>query len=194
MSDSTTPKICKKCGTEKVFYGTYWRCLSCKRATNRQWKENHKEEQNQKTREWRTKNPDKTAEQNKRWRKENPYQSNLIKERRRTRKRNLPNTFTIQDWNRCLDYFYHQCAVCGRQASPTISLTPDHWIALSDKRPDNPGTVASNIVPLCYGAGGCNNRKNNSDVHEWLDKEFGTVIAAEIITRVEAYFIQLKHA
>jgi hypothetical protein len=68
----------------------------------------------------------------------------------------------------------------------------DHWIALSDPRPDNPGTVPTNIVPLCHGIGGCNNRKSNRDPVEFLETEFGVRRARQILTRINAYFAWVK--
>ncbi len=64
----------------------------------------------------------------------------------------------------------------------------DHWIAISDLRPDNPGTVATNMIPLCHGISGCNNKKQNKDPIEWMRQEYGTRKAKPIIARIEAYF------
>ncbi len=112
--------------------------------------------------------------------------------RRRARKRNLPHTFTAQNWQRALDYFGDCCAVCGRPQGLWHTLAADHWIPLSDPRFDNPGTVPTNIVPLCHGEGGCNNRKNNHDPVEWLQSTFGARKAAKILSRIEQYFQWVK--
>ena len=80
-----------------------------------------------------------------------------------------------------------------------MHIVPDHWIAISDKRPDNPGTVALNIVPLCHtkpgapsGQSCCNNNKHNSDPVKWLTREFGVKKASELLHKIEAYFDYIK--
>jgi hypothetical protein len=66
----------------------------------------------------------------------------------------------------------------------------DHWIPLSS--PGCPGTVATNMVPLCHGIGGCNNSKCDRDPQGWLLEKFGERKALEILERIPAYFRQLK--
>jgi hypothetical protein len=65
-----------------------------------------------------------------------------------------------------------------------------------DKRPDNPGTVPTNIVPLCHSdkgsRGRCNNSKHNRDAVKWLVERHGEAQSAEIIRRVEAYFDEVR--
>jgi len=110
---------------------------------------------------------------------------------RRARKRNLPNTFTPEQWRHALDYFHGCCAVCGRQMNDLFGEfypAADHWIPLSYKGKDNPGTTATNIIPLCHGVGGCNNKKNSTMPDEWLEREYGKRKAKEIIARIETYF------
>jgi len=83
---------------------------------------------------------------------------------RNARKRLMPNTFTTEEWQHALNYFCGCCAVCNRQLNDMFGeyrAAIDHWIPLSYKGDDNPGTVANNIVPLCHGSGGCNNRKGS---------------------------------
>jgi len=109
------------------------------------------------------------------------------------RKRGLPDDFTVDQWQRCLDYFNHCCAVCGRQMKDlfgTHTVAMDHWIPLSS--PDCPGTVAHNIVPLCHGEGGCNNSKGAKIPETWLKKRFGGRKAKAIVARIEAYFDWLR--
>lgn len=111
--------------------------------------------------------------------------------RRAARKLGLPNTFTTADWQRTLGYFNGCCAVCGHPLYDlfgTHTAAADHWIALSDPRPDNPGTVATNIVCLCHGSQGCNNSKKNHPAEKWLIERFGKRRAREILKRIETYF------
>lgn len=67
----------------------------------------------------------------------------------------------------------------------------DHWIALTDSRTDNPGTVVENIIPLCHGWGGCNNNKRNRDAAEWLTKKLGPRKAKKKLAEIQAYFDSL---
>lgn len=107
--------------------------------------------------------------------------------KRMARKRSLPDTFTAEQWKFALEYFQHTCAVCGRAVGLWHTLAMDHWIPLSD--PNCPGTVATNIIPLCHGMDGCNNSKNNRDPLVWLTDKFGSHRARAIATRIEEYFL-----
>lgn len=153
--------------------------------------------QNNKT--YRRENWDKVAKNRQQWYKQNKdyvREYNKLhreaertrKARREARKIGLPDTFKIQDWQRCLEYFSYKCAVCGRGKSNQVAVATDHWIPLSDPRPDNPGTVATNIIPLCHGESGCNNSKFNIDPLVWLARKYPPQEAQAILNRVYAYF------
>lgn len=110
-------------------------------------------------------------------------------QRRRTRKHALPEDFTTEDWQRALDYFNGCCAVCGRQLDDlfgTHTAHADHWIPLSS--PDCPGTVRTNIIPLCGQVNGCNNSKSDKQPEAWLTERFGKRRATEIKQQIEHYF------
>lgn len=110
---------------------------------------------------------------------------------RRARKLSLPDTFTFEEWQSCLEYFSHRCAVCGRENSKEHPIVQDHWIPIKQTE-NNPGTVATNIVPLCHtkvvGLNGCNNSKNYKHPFEWLVERFGVEEATRINDRIQAYF------
>ena len=133
----------------------------------------------------------KIREYKRQWSKSNPKKVMGYERRRRTLKSVLAYDFTLDDESRALDYWNGRCAVCDR---PLIDLfgehyaAMDHWIALSDPRPDNPGTVPTNMIPLCHGVGGCNNKKGNRDPVEWLIAEFGKRKSMKILERIETYF------
>lgn len=118
-------------------------------------------------------NQDRIREKNKVYSQTHREQYRLQKQLRRTRARGLPSTFTINEWRRCLTYWNHTCAICGRPRGFWHTLAADHWIAISDPRSNNPGTVAANIVPLCHGVNGCNNEKNDTDPLTWLISKYG---------------------
>lgn len=106
--------------------------------------------------------PDYEKRHYRKYKTENPEyareMARIRESRRRARKRALPDTFTIEDWQAALDYF-GGCAICG---SPD-NLHADHWIAL--KLPDCPGTIPSNIVPLCAD---CHKTKGTKYPQDWL--------------------------
>ncbi len=114
--------------------------------------------------------------------------------RRRASKRNLPVDFTVADWRRCLDYWEHRCCICGRPEGLWHTIAQEHWIALSDDRDDNPGTVAWNILPMCHarkgsnGQGACNNLKASRDPIEFLYSEFPRRKADNVLQGVKEYF------
>lgn len=106
--------------------------------------------------------------------------------RHKARKRALSNSFTKQDWLRAVEYFGGCCAICGRPPGLWHKLAADHWIPLASA--DCPGTVPTNIVPLCHGEGGCNNSKNDTNPIVWLEWKFGKRRAKQIEARINAYF------
>lgn len=99
---------------------------------------------------------------------------------------NIPNDFAQDDWQYALEYFNGRCAICDRPPGFWHTLAMDHWVPISAT--DCPGTIPSNIVPLCHGIGGCNNSKHNNDPQEWLIKKFGTKKARAISKRIQRYF------
>lgn len=123
------------------------------------------------------------------WALNNPEKVRAKKLRYRARKKGLPNNYTSTDWQRALDYFAYHCAVCGNPLNGLFhTAAADHWIPLSDARPDNPGTVPWNIIPLCHGDRGCNNSKGSGDPLDWLTRTFGKRRAKKILARIEIYF------
>ena len=82
--------------------------------------------------------------------------------------------------------------ICGRSADAECSIAADHWIPLSYKGTDNPGTVPWNILPLCHGIGGCNNHKCNRDPIEWLVEKLGEEAAMQKLAEIQAYFDLVK--
>lgn len=134
--------------------------------------------------------PEPTRAANKKWHqantdyhrrkyRQNPKYFILKVQRRETRKRQLPNTFTQADYEMMMAYWGSVCAISGE----TGDLHLDHWIPLSN--PDCPGTVPTNIVPL---SAGLNASKHNHDPYTWLATKFGDSEAQEIARRIERYF------
>jgi hypothetical protein len=106
------------------------------------------------------------------------------------RKRRLPDTFTEQDWQRALDYWDHKCAVCGRPRGLWHTLAADHWVPLTS--PECPGTVPTNIIPLCHGEGGCNNSKGKKMPDAWLKQKLGPKQASQKQLEIDTYIVWIK--
>lgn len=120
-----------------------------------------------------------------------PERYRLRSNQRRARKRALPDDLTLEQWQRAVDYFNGCCAVCGRQLKDmfqTHTSSMDHWIPLTS----GGATLATNIVPLCHGVGGCNNSKRDRLPEDWLVWKFGKHRAATILARVNAYFASVR--
>lgn len=117
----------------------------------------------------------------------------IMDNNRRARKLDLPSAFTPQDWRYCLDFFDHHCAVCGKPAGLWHFIAADHWIPIAS--PDCPGTIPTNVVPLCHsrkdGEGSCNNLKSDKEAVGWLKEQFGERKAKAILQRINAYFHSL---
>jgi hypothetical protein len=155
---------------------------------HRRYHEEHREEGRKRQRRYHEEHADERRAYGRRYYEEHKEQSLERYRRREARKRNLPFAFNSADETRGLNYFHGCCAICGRPLRDLFGdIEPhfDHWIALSDKRPDNPGTVATNMVPLCSP---CNLSKFNRDPQEWLYENYSKRQATEIIERIERYF------
>lgn len=127
-------------------------------------------------------------------------QSSKAKESRRiyavnrsARKYGLPATLTPGQWQHALNYFNGCCAVCGRQMNDMFgefTISADHWIPLIAYE-NGPGTVATNIIPLCHGKGGCNNSKVHHLPTFWLDRKYGKRKGRQIAAKIQTYFDSL---
>lgn len=136
---------------------------------------------------YKQEHPDKTRE----WDKQR-YGRPTFKakqQRRRARKQELPDSFTAQDWQHALDHFGGKCAVCGNPPGLWHVIAADHWIPLAS--PDCPGTVVSNMIPLCHsktdGQGGCNNEKHHRTPEQWLTEKYGARKGKAVLKRINEY-------
>ncbi len=170
-----------------------------------QYRQSHRERDQENARHYRENNRDKIRATNRKYYHAHkheyqqarrmrsaryPYLRVAEKQRRRARQQALPCGFTRDDWRKCLDYWDNRCAACGRPKGLWHTIAADHWIPLSN--PDCPGTIPTNIIPLCHGVDGCNNSKASHDPTQWLIDHFGKRKAQDILARVEAYFTWIK--
>lgn len=133
---------------------------------------------------WYESNKERTAETRKAWAMANPEKVKVSDHLRRARRRSLPINFTADDLRAALAYFGDCCAVCGRPRGLWHTLAADHWIPISKGGPTTP----ANIVPLCHGVDGCNNRKQDTMPEVWLEREFGKRKAMVIAKRIADFF------
>jgi len=136
-------------------------------------------------RKYRQDNADRIREQARRYRQTpgGKAANTATSQRRRARKRSLPNTFSSADWQHAVEYFGGCCAICGRPPGLWHTLAADHWIPISRGGP----TAPDNIVPTCHGVNGCNNVRRNKLPAEWLIEKFGTRKGRAILKRIEAF-------
>jgi hypothetical protein len=109
-----------------------------------------------------------------------------LKQLRRARLRDLPATWTAPQFDFMMAYWGDACAICGRTAQEGLCIAKDHWIPITHH--DCPGTVAHNMLPLCQGKGGCNNRKGKTHPERWLIAHFRPEQAMIILASITAYF------
>lgn len=143
--------------------------------------------------EWRLKNPQKRREICQRYHRKHPHIARISAENRRARKKKLPNTFTVEQWEYCLDYFNYTCPACDSQLRDlfgNVEPHADHWIPLSYEGDDNPGTVAANMICLCNT---CNLSKGAKLPDVWLKEIYNIRKANKILEHIEAYIEHVKN-
>lgn len=126
-------KVCTKCGEEKPATAEYFH----RQKDKPEWLRSH-------CRDCRSRAKPK----------KNPQPGY---KRRRSLKRNLPDSFTLKQWNFCKEHFGHSCAYCGK---PSKKLHQEHFIAVKN----GGGYTVSNIIPACQK---CNVSKLDRDFFAW---------------------------
>jgi hypothetical protein len=69
----------------------------------------------EKNRRYREQNPEKIRIINRDWQARNLDKLVIIAQRHRTRKRELPDTLSLEQWNRAVIYWKECCAYCGKE-------------------------------------------------------------------------------
>jgi len=136
------------------------------------------------------------AEYARQYRQENRDKMRVHDQRYIARKNSLPDTFTDEHCKAMLEYFNHACAVCKRPFDLFTGYELDHWLPIdtSISGVECPGTVVTNMVPLCgnrhgfNGYTGCNPSKSNKHPETWLIEVYGNRNAKKILKRINDYF------
>lgn len=114
----------------------------------------------QRAKDYRKNNFEKCKEAEKRYAENNKERVRQkwkrSRNRKRTLKKQLPNTLTFEQWNECQTYFNHACAYCGKKKK----LTQDHFTALIR----GGEYTRDNIIPVCVS---CNSSKQAKDFFGW---------------------------
>ena len=156
-------------------------------------REGNRENYREKQRKWNAANPEKAREKTRRYNERYPEKVKIGKRvsqaNRAARKNEVADTFTATELVQMMEYWNYCCVYCSAQQDFWNVIEQDHFIALTDKRENNPGTVATNMIPACAS---CNASKNDSDPIEWLNWKFGKRKAKQILKRINDYFEYVK--
>ena len=128
-----------------------------RRAMQKKWNDKNIERLKKWRNKWNSENPEKLSSYYKKYRKTHPHKVIEHAAKRRSRKLNLPATFTNEQWEQCKNYFNCRCAYCGKKDK---NLQQDHLIPLTA----GGNYTANNIVPAC---GKCNRQKWTKNFFEW---------------------------
>lgn len=156
------------------------------RENQRKYQKENLDKKHQYQRKYQRNNVEKERERQRKWMQANPDKGRIFASRYRARKRQLPDTFTPEQWIACLEYHHYCCAVCGTQLRDLfghVEPQADHWLPLSSD--ECTGTIATNMICLCNS---CNHSKFNKLPDIWLKEKYGTRKANEILKRVDDYF------
>src|SRR6185312_7389571 len=105
---------------------------------------------------YREENREKIARKLRKYKRDNPEKIRIYKQKRRSLKRRLLSTLTVEQWEDTKIYFNNRCCYCGSDEK----LTQDHFVPLSK----NGEYTYGNIVPACIS---CNVSKGDRLFHEW---------------------------
>ena len=207
-------KRCSKCGQEYQATTEYFpkrtnrpsglasHCKQCDRARCNDYDERnrekrrsydvlHKEDKKINSAQRYIENRGKILSHNYNWAKNNPdkvrARARLHTSKRKARKKGLPDSLSMDDWQIALEFFLYRCAYCGRPQGFWNPICADHFVPLSDAL--CPGTVSDNIIPACLE---CNSSKHNRHAEEWLVWKFGRRKASMRLKRIMEYFQCLK--
>jgi len=113
----------------------------------------------EKSKRYREDNVEKIKESSRKFSKNNKDKVNIQTNKRRARKRLLPSTFTLEQWEQCKIYFDNKCSYCGEE----LPLEMEHLIPLTK----GGGYVKGNIICSCRS---CNASKGNKNFNMWYPK------------------------
>jgi len=163
-------RMCKKCACElknERYKNSSEEYKNNNHVVAKIYRDSHKEQIKINMAEWRTNNKEVIAgewqryykinknelrDNKKIWVDNNRCKTRIYTQRRRAKKKSLPNTLTFIQWEDMKEHFDNKCVYCGR----TLRLYQDHFIPLSK----GGEYTHNNILPTCQS---CNSSKSNKD-------------------------------
>jgi hypothetical protein len=116
------------------------------------WREKNKENIKRYSKMYKEKNKEAFKE----YRRLNKTRINNHTQKRKAKKRQLPNSLTVEQWQNIKIKFNNRCAYCGRE----LPLAQEHFVPLSE----GGEYTINNIIPSCKH---CNSSKNDRNFFEW---------------------------
>jgi hypothetical protein len=161
-------KICSFCNIEKSideFYTNQWHedghqpwCKECSKEEYSRYYARNTTRIKKVHRLWQQNNPEKYKECMDAYYNSpaGKLSEKQAKKKRREIMKQLPNTFTKEEWDQCKEYFNHSCAYC----ESTNKIQKDHFVSVLNYGP----TTKENIVVACNK---CNPSKGDFDFFQW---------------------------
>lgn len=180
-------KFCCKCGKEYPNTAEFFKrgksskdgitrlCRLCHAAYNKKRREENyevvrmrekesyilnRDKHLQNTHDYYMKNKDWFREYQRQWKASHKEEGRNTAQRRLARFKQLPITFSVEQWMECKAYFNNSCAYCGE----SLPLTQEHFIPLSK----GGEYTHNNIIPACQF---CNSSKRDRDFFVWYPKQ-----------------------
>lgn len=163
--------------------------VAARRANTRSWKERNRERDLARKAKWRAENVERSKVTGAIYRAKNRAKIRAKEDRRRALKYGKPFVWSKTDQADALAHFGGACAACCIPVVKSVNLHWDHWVPLIAE--DSPGTVPSNMVPLCAK---CNSSKEAIRPADWAVRRFGQVVGCEVLRRVENFLSRKKEA
>lgn len=148
-------------------------------AYKREYNEKNREDIRKKAREYYHDNKEARLEYGRRWAAENKDLRNAREQRRRSRKANVADDFTLEQWLDCVAHFEDNCAYCGSHGA----LQQEHVIPVCK----DGGYTVTNIIPACPP---CNQSKNGADMEEWFRRR--AYFSEERLVKINRYLEEVN--
>jgi len=138
-----------------------WQIYSNKNKNNiKAYRDKNKEVNSKYNKQYRKEHHEELKEQYKEYYNNHKEIYHLSNQKRKAIKRKLPNTLTMQQWEKIKSDFNNKCAYCGEEKP----LAQEHFIALSK----GGEYTVNNIIPVCKS---CNSSKRDRNFFEWYHKQ-----------------------
>jgi len=128
-------------------------------ARKRKHYQKNKEPIRVKNREYQTNNKVPIAKNAREYQRNHLEEHRISNQKREAKKRELPRTLTVGQWESIKVVFENKCAYCGKEKP----LEQDHFVPLNSRGE----YTHNNIIPACRS---CNSSKHDYDFFDWYPK------------------------